>query len=142
MNRFVWFALGIFAGIVLAAATGAMVINLLIPWEDICAVVGPAQRVAETGSKLLTDLQDWLTKAESFLAADSPEQAADTRAGLGGILDRAGSIVSDAKESAIDIVTAPLLAVVDLAQGVLSAVQATVDAARDVLASVDETRCN
>ena len=41
----------------------------------------------------------------------------------------------------IDTVTAPLRVLIDLAQAVLSAVQAAVDAARDVMASVDEARC-
>ena len=120
-----------------------MIVNLLIPWEDICAVIGPAQRVADTGATLLVSLQDWLAKAESLLATGSSDQVTEqARTGLGGIVDRAEAIVSDVKDSAIDIVTAPLQRLIDLAQGVLSAVQAAVDAARDVVASVDEARCN
>ena len=142
MNRFVWFVMGIFAGIVLAAATGVMVINLLIPWEEVCAVVGPAQRVAETGAKLLTDLQDWLTKAESFLETATPEETAEARTGLSGILDKAGGIASGATRAVADIVTAPLQGLIALSKAVLSEVQAAVDAARDVLSSVDEARCS
>ncbi len=143
MRNFLWLAIGVVIGVVGAGATGIVIVNLLIPWEDICAVIGPAQRVADTGATLLVSLQDWLAKAESLLATGSSDQVTEqARTGLGGIVDRAEAIVSDVKDSAIDIVTAPLQRLIDLAQGVLSAVQAAVDAARDVVASVDEARCN
>ena len=143
MRNFLWLAIGVVIGVVGAGATGIVIVNLLIPWEDICAVIGPAQRVADTGATLLVSLQDWLAKAESLLATGSSDQVTEqARSGLGGIVDRAEAIVSDVKDSAIDIVTAPLQRLIDLAQGVLSAVQAAVDAARDVVASVDESRCN
>ena len=143
MRNFLWLAIGVVIGVVAAGTTGIVIVNLLIPWEDICAVIGPAQRVADTGATLLVSLQDWLAKAESLLATGSSDQVTEqARSGLGGIVDRAEAIVIDVKDSAIDIVTAPLQRLIDLAQGVLSAVQAAVDAARDVVASVDEARCN
>ena len=141
-GKFVWLGLGIFLGIGIAAAIGVMVVDLLIPWEDICPILGPAQRLAEIGTGLIAELQSWLAKAESLLqTGSSNESSEEARTGLGGILDRAGEIAGDVRDSAVDIVTAPLRALIDLGQEVLRAVQEAVDAARNVIATIDEARC-
>lgn len=143
MNRFVWLGLGAVGGFVLAGAVGVMVVDLVIPWEDVCAVLGPAQGVAETGSTLLVQLQDWLTRAESLLATmSSAEEAAGTRTGLAGLLDKATGVTGELKAAVVDLVAMPLRALIDLAKVLLGEVQAAVDAARDVIASVDAARCD
>ena len=142
MDKFAWLGLGIFLGIGIAAAVGVVVVDLLIPWEDVCVVLGPAQRLAEIGTGLIADLQAWLAKAESLLQAGlSNEASEEARSGLGGLLDRAGEIASDVRDGAVDIVTAPLRALIDLGQDLLSAVHEAVDAARSVAASIEEARC-
>ena len=129
-------------GIGIAAGVVAVIIDMLIPWEDICPVLGPAQKLAEFGSGLIADLQAWLAKAESLLEAGSSSEASEeARAGLGGILDRAGEIASDVRDRAVDIVIAPLRALIDLAQDLLGSVRETVDAARDVMASIEDVGC-
>ena len=105
-------------------------------------VVSSAQAVLETGDILITQLQDWLAKAESFLTTSTPEQTSEARTGLGGLLDRAGDIVGDATRTFIDIVTAPLRELIDFTESVLSDVQDSVNEARNVLASVDLSPCN
>ena len=143
MSKFLWLGLGVVGGFALAGAVGVMVVNLLIPWEDVCAVVGPAQRVAETGSTLVAQLQDWLDRAEGFLATmSSAEEAGETKAGLAGLLDKAKGVTGEVKDAVVDLVELPLRALIDLARIVLGDVQAAVDAARDVIASVDTARCN
>ena len=144
MNRFIWLGLGAVGGFILAAAIGVVVVNLIIPWEDVCAVLGPAQTLAEAGSKLLSQLQDWLTKAESFLTTigSTEEAAGEAKTGLAGLLDKAKEVAGDVTEAAIDIVTLPLEALIALAKVVLGEVQASVDAARNVIASIDAARCS
>ena len=61
-----WVALGVVIGLIAAGSAGVVVVNLLIPWEDICAALGPAQIMAETGSTLITELLAWLDKARVF----------------------------------------------------------------------------
>ena len=144
MNRFIWLGLGAVGGFILAAAIGVVVVNLIIPWEDVCAVLGPAQTLAEAGSKLLTQLQDWLTKAESFLTTigSTEEAAGEAKTGLAGLIDKAKEVTGDVAAAAIDIVTLPLEALIALAKVVLGEVQASVDAARNVIASIDAARCS
>ena len=128
----------------MAGAAGVMVVNLIIPWEDVCAVLGPAQALAESGSRLLAQLQDWLTDAESFLTTVSTtdEEAVEARTGLAGLLDKAKDVTGDVGATLVDILTMPLQALITLAKVVLSSVQDSVDAARNVIASIDAARCN
>ena len=115
---------------------------MLIPWEDICPVLGPAQRLAEVGAGLIAELQSWLAKAESLLQTGSSNEASEeARTGLGSLLDRAGEIAGDARDRAVDIVTAPLQSLIDLAQDMLNSIQETVDAALDVTATAEELGC-
>lgn len=143
VNRLVWLGLGAVGGFVLAAAIGVVVVNVMIPWEDVCAVLGPAQTLAETGSKLLTQLQNWLTNAESFLTTiGSDEEVGEARTGLAGLIDKAKEVTSDVEAAVVDVLTTPLQALIALAQIVLSAVQSSVEAAQNVIASVDAARCS
>ena len=142
MGKYIWLTLGILLGIGISAAVVAAIIDMLIPWDEICPVLAPAQRLAEAGTGLIAELEAWLAKAESFLqTGESSEVSEEARTGLGGILDRAGDIVGDVRDTAVDIVTAPLRALIDLAQGLLSSIQETVDAALDVIAVVEELGC-
>lgn len=141
-GKFVWLGLGIFLGIGIAAAIGVMVVDLLIPWEDICPILGPAQRLAEVGAVLIAELQSWLAKAESLLQTGSSNEASEeARTGLGSLLDRAGEIAGGVQGTAIDIVTAPLQSLIDLAQDMLKSIQETVDTALDVTATAQELGC-
>lgn len=136
------FGLGILTGIALTAAVVVLIIDMLIPWEEICAIVGAARAVVETGDIFVTQLQDWLAKAESFLSTATPEQTSEARTGLSGLLDKASDIASDVTRTFTDIVTAPLQGLIDLAKVVLNDMQANIDSAQNVLASVDVSRCN
>ena len=143
MNRLVWLGLGVVGGLVLASAIGVMVVNVIIPWEDVCAVLGPAQTLAEAGSRLLTQLQGWLTNAESFLTTiGSDEEVGEARTGLAGLIDQAKEVTSDMEAAIADVLTMPLQALIALAKVVLSAVQSSVEAAQNVMASIDAARCN
>ena len=143
MYRLGWIGLGAVAGIVLAGGFAIVMIQILIPWEAICATVAPAQEIARLGSILITELQAWLIKAEEFLNVGGPsEQATEVRQGLRGLLDRATGEMQTATGVVVDVVTAPLRLLIDTAQIVLEAVQAVVDAARDSLESIDQSRCN
>ena len=142
MRAPIWLGLGLLAGLLLASAIGLIVVELLLPWEDICAVVGPAREVVETGSALLASLETWLAQVESFLTTSPSEEAAtEARTGLGGLVSKATEVVGGAASFAADVATAPVQALVDLAQLVVAAVQAVVDTAQDVLTSVDQSRC-
>lgn len=143
VNRLVWLGAGIVGGFILASAVGVMVVNVIIPWEDVCAVLGPAQTLAETGSRLLTQLQDWLTNAENFLTTiGSDEEVGEARTGLAGLIDRAKEVTSDVEAAVVDVLTMPLQALIALAKVVLSAVQSSVEAAQNVMASIDAARCS
>ena len=130
-------------GFAAAGVVGVLVVNIAIPWEDVCAVLGPAQTLSEAGSSLLAQLQEWLAKAESFLATmGSAEDIAETRSGLGGLIDKAKDVVGDIQSALVDIVVAPLELLIVLAKSVLGSVQEAVDAAQRVIASIDASRCN
>ena len=131
-------SIGVFGGVLLAAAIGVIVVNIILPWEDICAVLGPAQELTRAGSELIDDLRAWLAQAERFLAADAPSDAGARPDGLGGLLDRARDVTETVIAPAL---TAPLRALIDVVDGVLLAVQAAVDAARDVASAIDSSRC-
>ena len=142
MQRYLWLGLGIVVGFLVAGAVGVVVVNIVIPWEDVCAVLGPAQSLAESGSSLLAQLQEWLTKAEGFLATmGSAEEVAETKSGLAGLIDKAKDVVGDIQNVLVDIVVEPLQALIVLAKAVLASVQDAVDAAQRVIASVDASRC-
>lgn len=142
-SRVVWVGAGLLAGLAVAAAVGIVTVNVLIPWEDICAALDPAQALAEVGSRLLVQLQEWLSLAEGLVNNLGPEEreADEAKSGLAGLLEQAKDIAGDAGSGVVDIVAVPLRALIDLAQVVLTSVQAAVDAARDVMASVDAARC-
>ena len=143
MGKFIWLGLGALLGIGIAVAALALTNDADIAWDEICPVLGPAQRLAEAGSGLIAELEGWLAKAESFLQSEvSSEVSEEARTGLGGILDRAGDIVGDVRDTAVDVVSGPLRALVDLAQELLASVREAVDAARDVMASIEDSDCN
>ena len=140
-----WLGLGIgaVAGLMIAGATGVLVINLLIPWEDVCLALSASHAVVETGSNLISQLIEWLDAAAEFLVA-APEGEQDTgeaARGLAGLLDQAKSVTNSVQETAINLITMPLRALIDIARAVLSAVQESVDAAKGVIESVDAARC-
>ncbi len=134
-NKMLWAGAGVIAGFAVAALIGVVVIDMIIPWEDICAVLGPAQALAAAGASLLEELQTWLAQAESVVAAGKSESSSGLSGGLGGIL-------SNAAGKAIDVIVAPVTALIDLAQAVVVAVQSAVEAAQSVMESVDAARCN
>ena len=134
-------AAGVVVGLIIAIAVGLWVINLIIPWEDVCLVLGPAKTLAETGSALITELQAWLSAAENFLNATPAAESADAPTGLGSLLEKARDVAGGVGEGIVDVLTVPLRVLIDLAQAALSAVKAAVDAARDVISSVDSARC-
>ncbi len=132
---------GLVLGIMVAASAGLVILNIIIPWEDICAAVTPMQRIVATGSDLLTALHAWLSQAGEWLALRPGDAPAEAKEGLGGLLDAAKGIAGSTVGHALDVLTAPLRALVAVAAQVIEAVQAAVDAARDALAAVDEARC-
>ena len=142
MGKLFIFLLGAVAGVGLAIGIGILVIEILLPWEEVCAVLPAALKVVEIGGQLLTDLQAWLVKVEEFLHIGASEQAAsEVKSGFDGLLDRAKEITGDAVESAISSATAPLRALIDLAQSLISSIQSTVAASEDIIASIDATKC-
>ena len=144
MHRLGWTGLGMGLGVVGAAILGwVVIIQILIPWEAICATVAPSQEVVRQGSVLIAELQAWLREAEEFLrTGGSSEQSTEVRQGLGGLLDRASGEVQTAASVVVDVVTAPLRLLIDAAQVVLEAVRGVVEAARESLDSIDQSQCN
>ena len=142
MHRLGWTGLGVLVGVILAGGFAIVIIQILIPWEAICATVAPALEVVRLGSALISELQAWLLKAEEFIdSGGSPAQGSEVREGLGGLLDRAKGEVQTATNVVVDVVTTPLQLLVDAAQVVLEAVQSVVDATRESLDSIDQSRC-
>ena len=142
MSKLFIFLLGAVAGVGLAIGIGVLVIEILLPWEEVCAVLPAAQKVVEIGGQLLTDLQAWLVKAEEFLRIGASEQtASEVRSGFSGLLDRAKEITGDAVEPVVSFVTAPLRTLIDLAQNLISNIQSAVAASEDVIGSIDATKC-
>lgn len=134
--------LGAAAGIVLAGALAIAAFQMLIPWETICATVAPTQEMVRLGSALIVELQAWLVKAEEFLSAGgSTAQSTEVREGLGGLVDRARGALQTTATVAVDVVAAPLMLLIDAAQILLESIQDAVDAARDSLESIDQSRC-
>ena len=143
MHRLGWTGLGVVIGVILAGGFAIALIQILIPWEAICATVVPSQEVVRLGSLLIAELQAWLLKAEEFISSGgSPAQGTEVREGLGGLLDRVKGEVQTATSVVVDVVTAPLRLLIDAAQVVLEAVQGVVDAARESLESIDQSRCS
>lgn len=142
MHRLSWTGLGMLIGVILAGGLAMALIQMLIPWEAICATVAPSQEVVRLGSLLIAEFQAWLLKAEEFMSSGgSPAQGTEVREGLGGLLDRAKGEVQTATGVVVDVVTDPLRVLIDAAQVVLEAVQGAVDAARESLDSIDQSRC-
>ncbi len=143
MYRLGWAGLGMLVGVILAGGFAIVIVQILIPWEAICATVAPSQEVVRLGSLLIAELQAWLLKAEEFIGSGgSPAQGTEVREGLGGLLDRAKGEVQAATSVVVDVVTAPLRLLIDAAQVILDAVQGVVDAARESLDSIDQSRCS
>ena len=143
MYRLGWAGLGMLVGVILAGGFAIVIVQILIPWEAICATVAPSQEVVRLGSLLIAELQAWLLKAEEFIGSGgSPAQGTEVREGLGGLLDRAKGEVQAATNVIVDVVTAPLRLLIDAAQVILDAVQGVVDAARESLDSIDQSRCS
>ena len=143
MYRLGWAGLGMLVGVILAGGFAIVIVQILIPWEAICATVAPSQEVVRLGSLLIAELQAWLLKAEEFIGSGgSPAQGTEVREGLGGLLDRAKGEVQTATNVVVDVVTAPLRLLIDAAQVILDAVQGVVDAARESLDSIDQSRCS
>ena len=134
--------LGVALGVVLAASVGLVVVDLLVPWEDICLVVGPAQEVAVAGTALLSELDAWLTAAEEFLTVSPPSDGSEARSGLSGLVNRVAQVAGEtAATTAANILTAPFRVLIDVTQAMVAAVQAVVDAANNVLSTIDTARC-
>ena len=143
MYRLGWAGLGMLVGVILAGGFAIVIVQILIPWEAICATVAPSQEVVRLGSLLIAELQAWLLKVEEFIGSGgSPAQGTEVREGLGGLLDRAKGEVQAATNVIVDVVTAPLRLLIDAAQVILDAVQGVVDAARESLDSIDQSRCS
>ena len=136
-------AIGAVAGVLIAGGTGVVVINLMIPWEDVCLAVGASHTLVEAGSDLIAKLIEWLDEADAFLAAAPAADSAPTEAaqGLSGLLDRAKAVTGNVQEAAVNLITMPLRALIDITRAALSAVQESVDAAQRVIESVDAARC-
>jgi hypothetical protein len=141
VSNIVWLIAGGIAGLVLAAAIGVVAVNLILPWDDICATFPHLQRVAEVGSKLLVNLQAWLTQAQDFLSLRPLTSTEEARTGLSGLLDQAADVGVNVARTTLNVVTAPLQALIALTKEVLAAVQAAVDAARDAIDAIDAARC-
>lgn len=139
VNRIGWTALGIVIGLFVAAGLGVIVIQIVIPWEAICATVAPTQELVRVSNALISELQSWLAQAEEFLSAGG---STPDRQGLGGLIGRAQEVAQPATSAVIDIVTAPLRTLIDAAQAVLASVQSVLDAANSSLASIDQAQCN
>ena len=143
MHRLGWTGLGAVVGIAIAGGAAVILIQMLIPWEEICLTVAPSLEVVRLGSALIAELQAWLVKAEEFLrVGDSTAQSTEVREGLSGLLDRAKDDLQTATNVVVDVVTEPLRLLIDAAQIVLEAVRGMVDAVRDSLESIDQSRCN
>ena len=136
------FGLGGVAALVLIGGIAVYVINIIIPWEAICATLGPMQTLSTQASALLGELRTWLGGAEALLASASTADVPDEMSsGLGGLIDRAADIASDASSSVLNVVTAPLRGLIAAAEGVVAAVQAVLDSVTDAIASIDASRC-
>ena len=144
-NNKLWMgiAVGLVAGLLIAGAAGVVVVNVIVPWEDVCAVLAASRVVVEAGSSLISQLIEWLEAADAFLVAAPAAESAPSGAatGLSGLLDQARTVTSNVQETAVNLVTLPLRALIEIAQAVLSAVQESVDAAQSVIESVDSARC-
>ena len=137
-----WFGLGALIGAAVIGGGAIVIVQIIIPWDVICATIAPTQRLIEAGGALIAELRSWLDAAEATLSAGSPEeQTTQAREGLGGLLDRAKEEALDVASAAANVATAPLRALIDIAQALLGAVQEAVDAARESLASIDRTQC-
>ena len=141
MYRLGWVGLGALIGAVAIGGVAVIIVQIIIPWDAICATVAPAQRVVDTGGALIAELRAWLAAADAALAADSTEQTATAREGLGGLLDRARDTATATAGAAVDVMTAPIRVLVSLAFVVVSAVEEAVESARASLAAIDQTQC-
>ena len=142
MHRFGWMGLGALGGVVLAGGFAVYIINILIPWEAICATVAPSQELVRIGGSLIMELEAWLASAQAFLAAGEPEaQAQEVRQGLGGALDRAQSQLQAGASVVVNATIEPLRLLIEAAQLVLREIRAVVEAAQTSLDSIDQARC-
>lgn len=141
-SRVGWIGLGALIGAVAVGGVAVIIVQIIIPWDAICATVAPAQRVVETGGALIAELRAWLDAAEAALSAGgSPDQTATAREGLGGLLDRARDTAATTTGAAVDVMIAPIRALVSLAVSVLGAIEETVESARASLEAIDQTQC-
>ena len=141
MHRFGWMGLGALIGAVAIGGVAIVIVQIIIPWDVICATIAPTQRLVEAGGALIAELRSWLDAAEAALSAGATEeQTTQAREGLGGLIDRARDQALDVASSAANVVAAPLRALIDIAQALLAVAQEAVDAALESLASI-EGRC-
>ena len=105
-NSKLWIGLviGAVVGVLIAGAAGVVVINLMIPWEDVCLAVGASHTLVEAGSNLIAKLIEWLDEADAFLAAAPAADSAPTEAGQGlsGLLDQAKTVTGSVQEVAVN----------------------------------------
>ncbi len=142
MHRVGWIGLGALIGAVAIGGIAIVIVQIIIPWEVICATVAPTLSLIESGSALISELRSWLDAAEEALTmGGSEEQTSQAREGLGGLLDKAKEEAMDVASVAGNAATAPLRALIDIAQAVLVVAQEAVDAARESLSSIDQSRC-
>ena len=109
-----------------------------------CDVVESAQSVVDTGVPLVSDLQDWVNTAEGLLNTvnSMTDTSQETRSGLGSLLDKAESVATGAAGAALDVVTAPIQTLIDMAKVALVVVQKAINAAQSVISHVDANVCS
>ena len=142
MHRVGWIGLGALIGAIAVGGVAIVIVQIIFPWDVICATVAPTLVLIESGSALIAELRSWLDAAEEALTmGGSEEQTSQAREGLEGLLDKAKEEAMDVASVAVNVATAPLRTLIDIAQAVLIVAQEAVDAARESLASIDRTRC-
>lgn len=123
-------------GLIAAGGVAVYVVQIIIPWEAVCAAATASQGVLEAGSTLIDEIESWIVKSKELLASGSTDQTTQASSTLGGLVSRAQGIT----DVALDVVAAPLRTLIDSAQVLLATVQAAVDSAREAIAAV-EGRC-
>ena len=136
-----WFVTGGITALVVVIAIGVAALDALLPWDGICAALAPMQHLVEAGSKLIPSLQHWLTQAQELLSQRPTAASEEARSGLAGLLDQATDVGVGLARTALDLLTAPLQALIALAKETLGAVQEAVDAAQRAIAAADAAQC-
>ena len=71
-----------------------------------------------------------------------PSDGSEARSGLSGLVNRVAQVAGEtAATTAANILTAPFRVLIDVTQAMVAAVQAVVDAANNVLSTIDTASC-